>query len=70
MSPLLDVSNGRIQIVSTHYSVTELLGYGRFSEVYKAFDSSSQTHVALKIYTGFDEKSHEIAKPNRVLYLS
>src|SRR5579871_834069 len=62
MPNLLDVGAGRIVVVSTFYKVTELLGVGRYSEVYKAFDSNSQTDVALKIYTGFDSSAHEMAK--------
>jgi serine/threonine protein kinase len=62
MPNLLDVGAGRIVVVSTFYKVTELLGVGRYSEVYKAFDSNSQTDVALKIYTGFDSSAYEMAK--------
>ena len=62
MPTLLDVSAGRIVVVSTFYKVSELLGVGRYSEVYKAFDSNSQTDVALKLYMGFDSSAHEMAK--------
>jgi serine/threonine protein kinase len=62
MSTLLDISAGRVVAVSTFYKASELLGVGRYSEVYKAFDSNSQTDVALKLYVGFDSAAHEMAK--------
>ena len=48
--------------VATFYQVSELLGIGRYSEVYKAFDLNSHTDVALKLYSGFDLSAHDMAK--------
>src|ERR1017187_8691567 len=62
MPSLLDVAAGRVVVVSTFYRVSELLGVGRYSEVYKAFDSNSQTDVAVKLYTGSDPAAHDMAK--------
>lgn len=62
MSRLLDIGGGRVVTVAVFYKVSESLGNGRFSEVYKAFDTHTQTDVALKLYSGFDEQAHEIAK--------
>lgn len=62
MPSLLDVAAGRVVVVSTFYRVSELLGVGRYSEVYKAFDSNSQTDVAVKLYTGCDSAAHDMAK--------
>jgi serine/threonine protein kinase len=65
---LLDIASGRVQAIGTFYRATELLGSGRFAEVYKAFDSLSQTEVALKIYREADEKALSMAKQeNEVL---
>ena len=65
---LLDIESGRVKPIGIFYSATELLGSGRFAEVYKAFDSSSQTDVALKIYREADEKAFHMAKQeNEVL---
>lgn len=61
MAGLLDVSKGKSRRIGAIYEATECLGTGRFSEVYKAFDSSSQADVALKIYLETDERSHEEA---------
>src|SRR5690349_10758067 len=62
MSTLLDTSRGQVVTVATFYKASELLGTGRYSEVYKAFDTHHQTDVALKLYVGFDPKTHELAK--------
>lgn len=62
MSTLLDIAAGRVATVATFYKVSELLGVGRYSEVYKAFDMHHQADVALKLYVGFDTKTHELAK--------
>jgi serine/threonine protein kinase len=62
MGRLLDIAAGRVVTVATFYQVSELLGVGRYSEVYKAFDSNSHTDVALKLYAGFDPPAHEMAK--------
>src|SRR5260370_29569519 len=62
MARLLDIAAGRVVTVATFYQVSELLGVGRYSEVYKAFDSNSHTDVALKLYSGFDPAAHEMAK--------
>ena len=68
MATLLDVSNGRSPRIGTFYEATERLGTGRFSEVYKAFDSSSQADVALKIYLETTERAREEAlAENRTL---
>jgi hypothetical protein len=62
MATLLGIDAGRVAVVATFYKASELLGAGRYSEVYKAFDTNSQTDVALKLYIGFDNAAHEIAK--------
>ena len=62
MARLLDIAAGRVVTVATFYQVSELLGVGRYSEVYKAFDSNSHTDVALKLYSGFDPSAHDMAK--------
>lgn len=61
MTTLLDVAGGRTPTVSTFYRVCELLGTGRFSEVYRAFDTSTSTDVALKVYVRADEAAHSVA---------
>src|SRR5690349_12494388 len=62
MARLLDITAGRVVTVATFYQVSALLGVGRYSEVYKAFDSNSHTDVALKLYSAFDPAAHEMAK--------
>jgi serine/threonine protein kinase len=62
MARLLDIAAGRVVTVATFYQVSELLGVGRYSEVYKAFDLNSHTDVALKLYSGFDTSAHDMAK--------
>ena len=62
MATLLDIGAGRVVPVAIFYKVSELLGTGRYSEVYKAFDTNSQTDVAVKLYSGFDPGAHEMAK--------
>ena len=62
MTELLDVSGGRVVDVAIFYKVSALLGTGRFSEVYKAFDARTQTDVALKIYIGSDAEAHTAAQ--------
>jgi serine/threonine protein kinase len=62
MATLLDVGAGRVVVVATFYKVSELLGVGRYSEVYKAFDTNSETDVAVKVYSGFDPTAHEMAR--------
>lgn len=60
--PLFDTRSGKTEMVMTYYEVTELLGTGRFSEVYKAYDKYHKTEVALKVYTETDEATKNIAK--------
>jgi serine/threonine protein kinase len=67
MTTLLDIGAGRVVTVSTFYNAVELLGVGRYSEVYKAFDRNSQTDVALKLYVGFDEAAHSMAKAEEAM---
>ena len=62
MATLLNIESGRVATVATYYKVLELLGVGRYSEVYRAFDMLSQSDVALKLYVGSDGKSLELAK--------
>ncbi|MEK7993826.1 MAG: protein kinase [Planctomycetota bacterium] len=62
MATLLDIGAGRVATVATFYKVSGLLGAGRYSEVYKAFDTHHQADVALKLYVGFDPEAHELAK--------
>jgi serine/threonine protein kinase len=62
MATLLDIGAGRVATVATFYKTSELLGSGRYSEVYKAFDTHHHSDVALKLYVGFDEKAHELAR--------
>jgi serine/threonine protein kinase len=47
--------------VATFYKASELLGTGRYSEVYRAFDTDSQTDVALKVYSAFSIVAHDRA---------
>jgi serine/threonine protein kinase len=67
MTTLLDIGAGRVVTVSTFYNAVELLGVGRYSEVYKAFDRNSQTDVALKMYVGFDEAAHSMARAEEAM---
>jgi hypothetical protein len=67
MSTLLSIESGRVATVATFYKASALLGAGRYSEVYKAFDTNSQTDVALKLYTGFDAGVHNRAKNETAL---
>ena len=62
MGTLLDIGTGRVVTVAVFYKASELLGVGRYSEVYKAFDTQSQSDAALKLYVGFDPQAHETAK--------
>jgi serine/threonine protein kinase len=59
---LIDLSQGQVKVVATFYDVLEPLGEGRFAEVYRAYDKSSSTDVALKIYRQFDERTHDLAR--------
>ena len=59
--PLLPVDTGQVITVATFFRVTSLIGVGRYSEVYAAFDTQSQSDVALKLYTGTDAESHALA---------
>src|SRR3954447_13827172 len=61
MMPLLSVDTGQVITVATFFRVTSLIGVGRYSEVYAAFDTQSQSDVALKLYTGTDADSHALA---------
>ncbi len=58
---LLNVASGRVVPVGIFYKVTEFLGNGRYSEVYKAFDTHNHVDVALKLYVAFDEEAHQRA---------
>jgi serine/threonine protein kinase len=62
MATLLDIDTGRVATVATFYKASELLGAGRYSEVYRAFDTHSQADVALKLYVGCDSEAHEAAR--------
>ena len=65
---LLDIESGKVKKVGTFFNATEVLGQGRFAEVYGAFDATSHTDVALKIYREADEKALSMAKEeNEVL---
>lgn len=59
--PLLPVDTGRLITVATFFRVTALIGVGRYAEVYAAFDTQSQSDVALKLYTGSDAETHAVA---------
>lgn len=61
MTGLLDIAGGRVVTVSVFYKAYELLGNGRFSEVYKAHHQQSNTDVALKVYLQPDEAAHKLA---------
>src|SRR5437762_2684921 len=61
MMALLPVDTGQVMTVATFFRVTSLIGVGRYSEVYEAFDTQSQSDVALKLYTGTDPESHALA---------
>jgi len=67
MATLLGIESGRVATVATFYKASALLGVGRYSEVYKAFDTNSQTDVALKLYTGSDNAAHDRAKNEATL---
>ena len=67
MSTLLGIDAGRVAVVATFYKASELLGAGRYSEVYKAFDIHSQTDVALKLYTATDNTAHDRARNEAAL---
>lgn len=62
MATLLAIDGGRVAVVSTYYKTSELLGAGRYAEVYRALDTNSQTDVALKLYRGFDTAAHDMAE--------
>jgi len=62
MATLLPIGAGQVATIATFYKASELLGVGRYSEVYKAFDTHSQCDVALKLYVGSDGATHELAK--------
>ena len=59
---LLPVDTGQVVTVAVFFRVTSLIGVGRYSEVYAAFDTQSQSDVALKVYTGTDAASHALAQ--------
>lgn len=61
MADLLDIEGGRSHKVGVFYEATQFLGSGRFADVYKAFDSNTQTDVVLKIYRLADKATHELA---------
>lgn len=67
MPTLLDIGAGRVATVATFFKASELLGVGRYSEVYRAFDTHHHTDVALKLYAGFDERAHELAKSEEAI---
>ena len=67
MATLLGIESGRVATVATFYKASALVGVGRYSEVYKAFDTNSQTDVALKLYTGIDNAAHDRAKNEATL---
>lgn len=58
---LLPVETGQIVTVATFFRVARLLGTGRYSEVYEAFDVQSQSDIALKVYAGTDAETHKLA---------
>ena len=67
MATLLGTESGRVATVATFYKASALVGLGRYSEVYKAFDTNSQTDVALKLYVGCDNAAHDRAKNEAAL---
>ncbi len=62
MAPLIDTRAGRTNRVSSIFLVSDLIGEGRFSEVYKAYNKMHNTDIALKIYRNHDQQTHEVAK--------
>ena len=58
---LLPVEKGQIVTVATFFRVARLLGTGRYAEVYEAFDTQSQSDIALKVYVGTDSDTHKLA---------
>jgi serine/threonine protein kinase len=61
VTTLLDTAGGRVVTVAVFYKAYELLGKGRFAEVYKAHHQQSNTDVALKMYLQADEAAHRLA---------
>src|SRR4051794_33759774 len=68
-SPLLDVSAGRVVPVATFFKASALIGTGRFAEVYRAYDTHAETDVALKLYRGADQQSHQAAKNEHAILI-
>ena len=58
---LFPVEKGQIVTVATFFRVARLLGTGRYAEVYEAFDTQSQSDIALKVYVGTDSDTHKLA---------
>lgn len=59
---VFDIRSGKTELVLSFFEVTELLGTGRYSEVYRAYNHYHKTDVALKAYVGTDETTDNIAK--------
>ena len=57
MSSLLDLADGQTCTVSGRYEVSRRIGEGRFSVVFRAFDTRNSQDVALKVYLGTDERA-------------
>jgi serine/threonine protein kinase len=62
MEPVIDVRDGKTVTISSFFEVTDLIGSGRFAQVYKAYNSYHGIDVALKLYLGTDEETGKIAK--------
>jgi serine/threonine protein kinase len=62
MQPLVDLRSGKTKKIATIFEVTELIGVGHFSQVYKAYNLMSKTDLAIKLYNAYDERTNAIAK--------
>lgn len=62
MAPLINLTDGRTQTIATVYTVIKFLGKGSFAEVYHGYHKFKNMDLALKIYTGNDERTEAIAR--------
>lgn len=62
MASLIDLRSGKTTTIATMFTVSDLIGEGRFAEVYKAFNKMAKIDVALKIYRSYDQQTSKIAE--------